>query len=1320
MKLLNSKLKKKSSSKHKHAKESSKVAVAEEESDKLSNVDPVAVSKTRRSFKDEHEVEQEADDGADTEKDTTSEKIKPVGSESPTQFKSRKSSNPSPLTPGTRKSKVAAGSSPAVPHGRRTAVGGDRSMSAPKPRPKSSDDTEARRRVGKGGSGDNTPSVTVSGADPIIDSALRTGSRERLFSGDKRSKRASMALGSLFSLKSGSGDKSKDEPPTTDAEKAFLAELQQRADSEVAEGEKQDSGFFSKMLTARGGKDKKVKDESPLSSSAAGATAASLVSTDKLDVARKPRSKSHAVHMSLRKQKKRTQTSTDSVHHHATMQRKTSERSLSVTGGGDGWDSRGADRPGRGSSTDLNLAAERLAKPVKGMTLADIFSNGVLTSSYTQYYNSNAFNSLDLLAFYRDVDVYRGMPSTTTRTKQAVNIHARFFGGDGSLDSMPSPFLDALSTLGFTPAVAASVSAVLLSKGSVEGADDGAAVVHADGIDWMAFARAAATGEENAFNAIVAGVLAASEKETHHAKFKRHLVKEMGGETGGSVIKRPPTVGGGLTTAQPDKEMDSALEYVDTTVRSLLTFSGMSNHEVHFLMGQINRKLHMVTFPLSPDPATLEKVVTDSTDMIEDCRRRCAAVKIQAMARGWMARFRMRQYSADQLRFMQARNAILWQALKGEREHLATLRVCVDGFLRPMRQAAVGKNTVVGLGDVISIFGNVETLYELHKKSYASMEALLHNFPFCDDTRGLGHVIDEMKDDFLAYNSFAQNFTVSTMTLHRCLQSHKFESLVEGLGKSASTDDEVVDLRSTLLFLSPLGRTMAYNNFLQSLMKLVPRENAEARCLSLASGFVETLIETIRERLRESDNTSKIFEVQRGLVNPKGPINLNQPGRRYVNQFQVHVVEKEATAAGAKAAPAKKKDKEKWKKGAVYLFSDLILVSQHEKGKQSRLLQSVPLADDQLQFNHTAGAALAAGKGDKGDKTDKGHGETDRIEMTARACGTGGFSLTTGTAIGNAEMVNVLNAEIKTATAKRVYGLSIADVLTKELEQEVDSATACVTAAEENVMKVSKDFDATAEEKAAAARAVEEAKVKVEEASKLKVDDRVPYILDRISRAILAGGGVDTQGLFRVSGQAELVKVLQASIDKGDLFDCIVGDGVGAGEGGGDGDGSSNEDSVPKKEASSESPLSSGDSRERQQRQPLDLTACDINVLASALKDWLRELPGPVIPYDMYKQVLTVQRDGADCASYAKLIAALPRSNRILLKFLLEFLVKITVNSDVNMMTSNNLAIVFAPNLLRTQVESVETAMESPVITEAVRFMIDNVLELFESAPASA
>ncbi|KAL8186630.1 UNVERIFIED_CONTAM: hypothetical protein K2H54_001757 [Gekko kuhli] len=143
--------------------------------------------------------------------------------------------------------------------------------------------------------------------------------------------------------------------------------------------------------------------------------------------------------------------------------------------------------------------------------------------------------------------------------------------------------------------------------------------------------------------------------------------------------------------------------------------------------------------------------------------------------------------------------------------------------------------------------------------------------------------------------------------------------------------------------------------------------------------------------------------------------------------------------------------------------------------------------------------------------------------------------------------------------------------------------------------------------------------------------------------------GLSEEGLFRMPGQANLVKDLQES------FDC------------------------------GEKPL-------------LDRNT-DVHTVASVLKLYLRELPEPVIPFARYEDFLScgqlLSKDrGEGTQELARQVKNLPQANYNLLKYICKFLDEVQSHSSYNKMSVQNLATVFGPNILRPPIEDPVTIME--------------------------
>ncbi|KZS88649.1 hypothetical protein SISNIDRAFT_475905 [Sistotremastrum niveocremeum HHB9708] len=153
---------------------------------------------------------------------------------------------------------------------------------------------------------------------------------------------------------------------------------------------------------------------------------------------------------------------------------------------------------------------------------------------------------------------------------------------------------------------------------------------------------------------------------------------------------------------------------------------------------------------------------------------------------------------------------------------------------------------------------------------------------------------------------------------------------------------------------------------------------------------------------------------------------------------------------------------------------------------------------------------------------------------------------------------------------------------------------------------------------------------------------KVPIILPFLADGILALGGTQQEGIFRVPGDGDTVSELKARIDRG----YYTLDGI-------------NDPHIP----------------------------------ASLLKLWLRELQYPLVPEELYNDCIQcaasaeANKDPEECLS---MISRLPTINRRVVLFVISFL-QLFLEDKVQTatkMTAANLALVMAPNLLRCNSDS--------------------------------
>eukprot|EP00761_Pharyngomonas_kirbyi_P003604 gb/GECH01003608.1/.p1 GENE.gb/GECH01003608.1/~~gb/GECH01003608.1/.p1 ORF type:complete len:753 (+),score=183.31 gb/GECH01003608.1/:1-2259(+) len=124
------------------------------------------------------------------------------------------------------------------------------------------------------------------------------------------------------------------------------------------------------------------------------------------------------------------------------------------------------------------------------------------------------------------------------------------------------------------------------------------------------------------------------------------------------------------------------------------------------------------------------------------------------------------------------------------------------------------------------------------------------------------------------------------------------------------------------------------------------------------------------------------------------------------------------------------------------------------------------------------------------------------------------------------------------------------------------------------------------------------------------------------------------------------------------------------------------------------------------------------HIVSGVLKLYLRELPSPILPFNVYDSVMDVcksrgvgpQFRDSDMVpvaqSFKNIISTIPQANRAFLRRFLGLLYRISQSSE-SRMTAKNLGIVFGMALLKPPVETSDILMQdSPYVNVAIEVMI--------------
>lgn len=138
----------------------------------------------------------------------------------------------------------------------------------------------------------------------------------------------------------------------------------------------------------------------------------------------------------------------------------------------------------------------------------------------------------------------------------------------------------------------------------------------------------------------------------------------------------------------------------------------------------------------------------------------------------------------------------------------------------------------------------------------------------------------------------------------------------------------------------------------------------------------------------------------------------------------------------------------------------------------------------------------------------------------------------------------------------------------------------------------------------------------------------IPIFMHKCAEAIIAKGGMKSQGIFRLSGSMRRVEEMTNAANLGE--DVLQGP--------------------------------------------------ELNDLASFFKKWVREIPETLVP-PLYEEAYNDANDGTH--RIIEFVNSLPKLYKCSLGYLVGFLQKIAIAVDETKMTATNLAIVFAPNVIQ-------------------------------------
>ncbi|KFO29665.1 Rho GTPase-activating protein 10 [Fukomys damarensis] len=128
----------------------------------------------------------------------------------------------------------------------------------------------------------------------------------------------------------------------------------------------------------------------------------------------------------------------------------------------------------------------------------------------------------------------------------------------------------------------------------------------------------------------------------------------------------------------------------------------------------------------------------------------------------------------------------------------------------------------------------------------------------------------------------------------------------------------------------------------------------------------------------------------------------------------------------------------------------------------------------------------------------------------------------------------------------------------------------------------------------------------------------------------------------------------------------------------------------------------------------------EVKTITSALKQYLRSLPEPLMTYELHGDFIVPAKSGSPESRVNAihfLVHRLPEKNKEMLDILVKHLTNVSNHSKQNLMTVANLGVVFGPTLMRPQEETVAAIMDLKFQNIVVEILIENHEKIFRTSP---
>ena len=200
-----------------------------------------------------------------------------------------------------------------------------------------------------------------------------------------------------------------------------------------------------------------------------------------------------------------------------------------------------------------------------------------------------------------------------------------------------------------------------------------------------------------------------------------------------------------------------------------------------------------------------------------------------------------------------------------EESYLISLDNLMSRYYEPMQQITAKpgffSSPILTEKEHSIIFMNITLIVEFHKNFFVELCTEYNKWPSAP--MRLGKVFIRYSPFLKLYTEYTNCYQEATKTLQNCLTRTPFKNWLDA---HRMENMDCVPLESLLIM--PIQRIPRYRMLLEEVVKFTPEEHIDYKDLCTALETIKEIAQYINERKRESENMTKVIEIQtkiRGL-----------------------------------------------------------------------------------------------------------------------------------------------------------------------------------------------------------------------------------------------------------------------------------------------------------------------------------------------------------------------------------------------------------------------------------------------------------------------